>query len=159
MYSTILCKKLATSSVIHDLSRSLNIDAIATLSKNTLGANYTKLLACNVTIYPQDRPTILRPKACSSATGRYYCKDYRPFPEMPEFPPVVWPNLFKSIKAVLYSLLIIKPQFDKNFSLGDFAKNSKKVRTCVSCTLNHTYWLLVFLMIMLLLIITSIYRL
>jgi len=138
MYSIVLCKKLVPSAVIHDLNRSLNIDAIFTLNKNTHGTSCTKLFGHNATVHP-DKLSFLQPNtyAASSSTGRYYCKEYRPFPEVPEFPPVVWPNLFKSIKALLYSLLIIKPQFDKDFSLGDFAKNSKKVGTCllVACLL------------------------
>jgi hypothetical protein len=136
MYSTILYKKFTTSTaIICDLSRSLNTDAIGVLSKNALGASCTRMFHTSTTVL-SDRPySSLRPKLkCTTDTTctiftpeRHYCKDYKPFPQVPEFPPVVWPNLFKSIKALLYSYLIIKPQFDQDFSLGEFSKNSRKV--------------------------------
>lgn len=135
MYSTILCKKIASNAtIICDLSRSLNTDAIGVLSKSALGTSYARLFHTGAAVW-SDRPlSSLQPKikctvtTCTTFTSeRHYCKDYRPFPRVPEFPPVVWPNPFKSIKALLYSYLIIKPQFDQNFSLGEFSKNSKKV--------------------------------
>lgn len=129
MYSTKLCKKLVPSAMRHDLSMSLNVDVISAFSKNALGMSCAKLFSySNTTVYPDKRP-FLRPNSgtISSILGRSYCKDYRPFPEVPEFPPVVWPNLFKSIKTLLYTYLIIKPQWDKDFNLSDFSKNSRKV--------------------------------
>lgn len=129
MYCRIFRKKLVSGSTLHDLSRSLSVDTISALNKNTLRASCTQLCGHNVTVL-SNKPSFLqsKPNACTVTTGhRYYCKDYRPFPEVPDFPPVVWPNLFKSVKALLYTYLIIKPQFDNDFSLGEFAKNSRKV--------------------------------
>lgn len=130
MYSIILCKKFVSNSVIHDLSRSLNVESVNIYNKNIISATCAKLFSNNTIIAVQsEKPLFLqyKPKRMTIIQDRYYCKDYRPFPEVPEFPPVVWPNIFKSIKALLYTFLIIKPQFDQNFSLGDFSKNSRKV--------------------------------
>lgn len=127
MYSTILCKR--SSSVFHDLSRSLNVDVIGLFNKNTIRASSGKSFSHKTTVH-SDKPSFLHVKsnACSIfSSDRYYCKDYRPFPQVPEFPPVVWPNMFKSLKALLYSYLIIKPQVDPNFSLKEFTLNTKKV--------------------------------
>lgn len=150
MYSTILCKKFASSSAIRDLSRSLNVDVVGVLSKNAvLGTTFAQLFSRDAAIPSSDKrsSSLLRPNP-DSAGRKYYCKNYRPFPELPEFPPVVWPNLFKSIKALLYSYLIIKPQYDNDFSLQEFSKNSRLVtiRTplvlgpqmchCYKCFLN-----------------------
>jgi len=133
MYSTIFCKKFLSGSLLHDLSRSQNVDAISALCNSSIGA---KLFSHNTTsngVQPQPQ-SFLRPgpngiiRTTSIDVHRHYCnKNYRPFPEVPEFPPIVWPNVFKSMKALLYSYLIIKPQLDKDFSLGEFAKNSRKV--------------------------------
>ncbi|XP_015379448.1 PREDICTED: uncharacterized protein LOC107173422 [Diuraphis noxia] len=133
MYSTSLCKKFLSGSLLHDLSRSLNVDSISALNNSFLGA---KLFSHNTTSIgvQSQQPSFLRsgPNSITCTTSidvrRHYCnKNYRPFPEVPEFPPIVWPNVFKSLKALLYSYLIIKPQLDKDFSLGEFAKNSRKV--------------------------------
>lgn len=138
MCSTILCKKFVSGPLTHDLSRSLNLDSICALSNSSLGA---KLFSNNtpgraVQQYkrqPQQPSSLsLGPNSSTCTTlinvHRYYCsKNYRPFPEVPDFPPIVWPNLLKSLKALLYSYLIIKPQMDKDFSLREFAKNSRKV--------------------------------
>lgn len=133
MYSTILCKKFAVGpAIICDLSRSLNTDAIGVLSKSSLGVSCARLLHTSTAVRsdePLSSPR-LKPNCTTFSSVRHYCKDYRPFPRVPEFPPVVWPNPFKSIKALLYSFLIIKPQFDPDFSLGEFSKNSRKVTTC-----------------------------
>lgn len=129
MYSTILCRKFVSGSIIHDLSRSLNTDVVSVLSKNTFSASCTKSFWHSTERTHTDKKSFLQPKSytCTVSANRYYCKDYRPFPEVPEFPPVVWPNLLKSISGWLYSYLIVKPQYDKNFSLIDFANNSKQV--------------------------------
>lgn len=127
MYSTILCKKLASGCVFHDLSRTSTIFVDA-LNKNV--KNFKSYSGLNgVAAVCANKPSFLhRPESTvGTVIYRNYCKDYRPFPEMPEFPPVVWPNLFKSVKALLYTYLIIKPQLDSDFSLGEFAKNSRKV--------------------------------
>lgn len=135
MYSTILCKKFASSSAIRDLSRSLNVDVVGVLCKShPFVTNRARLFSHNRVADP-DRPSsssFLRAGSATVADRKYYCKEYRPFPEVPEFPPVVWPNLFKSIKALLYTYLIIKPQFDKDFSLQEFSKNSRLVMYLVS---------------------------
>lgn len=130
MYSTVLCKKFAFNSVIHDLGRSINVDSINMFNKSIISATCAKLFSNNAKIAIQSNGSLFfqsEHKRTTIISDRYYCKDYRPFPEVPEFPPVVWPNIFKSIKALLYTFLIIKPQFDQNFSLGDFSKNSRKV--------------------------------
>lgn len=129
MYSTKLCKKLMSSAMVHDLSMSLNLDGISVFSKNTLVISGAKFFShISTSVYLNKRSFLrLNADTISSTVDRYYCKDYRPFPEVPEFPPVVWPNVFKSIKALLYTYLIIKPQWDKDFNLYDFSKNSKKV--------------------------------
>ncbi|XP_026805325.1 uncharacterized protein LOC113548577 [Rhopalosiphum maidis] len=145
MYSTILCKKFLSGSLLHDLNRSLNVDAISALNNSSFGA---KLFSHNTNSigvqHDKKQPqqsSFLRPNSnnCTMLIDihRHYCnKNYRPFPEVPEFPPIIWPNMFKSFKALLYSYLIIKPQFDKDFSLGEFSKNSRKavevVSNCIS---------------------------
>lgn len=142
MYSTILCKRFLSGSLLHDPSKSLNVDAICALSNSSLGAKLFSHNTTRVGVQPQQQ-SFLRPEpksiACTTSIDvrRHYCKkNYRPFPEVPEFPPIVWPNVFKSLKALLYSYLIIKPQLDKDFSLGEFAKNSRKavevVSNCIS---------------------------
>ncbi|XP_060876805.1 uncharacterized protein LOC132949761 [Metopolophium dirhodum] len=142
MYSTILCKKFLSGSLLHDLSRSQNVDAISALSNSFIVAKFFSHNTTRIGVQPQQQ-SFLRPGpnriACLTSIDvhRYYCnKNYRPFPEVPEFPPIVWPNVFKSFKALLYSYLIIKPQLDKDFSLGEFAKNSRKavevVSNCIS---------------------------
>lgn len=125
MYSTILFKKLA----LPDLYRksTIVVDAISAYEKN---AKSNSRLSSVAAIYTNKPSFLWRPNlAAVVSCRRHYCssKNYRPFPNVPEFPPVVWPNLFKSIKALLYTYLIIKPQFDSEFSLGEFAKNSRKV--------------------------------
>lgn len=126
MYSTILCKKLASSG-LHDLCRTSTI-IIDALNKNVINAKSFGGLSGMAAVYV-NKPSFLRSPESVMATAaqRHYCKDYRPFPEVPEFPPVVWPNLLKSAKALLYTYLVIKPQLDSDFSLGEFAKNSRKV--------------------------------
>lgn len=131
MYSTKLCKKLASNSTIHDLAVSLTAVATGPFRTNTLATtSCVKLFSrINTSVCPDNKRPFLRCNAgaVSSTECRSYCKDYRPFPEVPEFPPVVWPSLLKSIKALLYTYLIIKPQWDKDFNLSDFSKNSRKV--------------------------------
>ncbi|NP_001233016.1 uncharacterized protein LOC100162938 [Acyrthosiphon pisum] len=142
MYSTILCKKFLSGSLLHDLSRSQNVDAISALSNSFIAAKFFSHNTTCIGVQPHQQ-SFLRPGPnritylTSIDVHRYYCnKNYRPFPEVPEFPPIVWPNVFKSLKALIYSYLIIKPQLDKDFSLGEFAKNSRKavevVSNCIS---------------------------
>lgn len=141
MYSTIVCKKFLSGLPFHDLGRSLNVDAISMLSNSSFGVKYFSHNTNSNGVQPNktqlQQSSFLRPTpnsiSCITSIDnhRHYCsKNYRPFPEVPEFPPIIWPNVFKSIKALLYSYLIIKPQLDKDFSLGEFAKNSRKV--CLS---------------------------
>lgn len=138
MYSTIVCKKFLSGLPLHDLGRSLNVDAISMLSNSSFGVKLFSHNTNSIGVQPNksqlQQSSFLRPGpnsiSCITSVDnhRHYCsKNYRPFPEVPEFPPIIWPNVFKSIKALLYSYLIIKPQLDKDFSLGEFAKNSRKV--------------------------------
>ncbi|VVC43340.1 Hypothetical protein CINCED_3A017464 [Cinara cedri] len=134
MYSTVLCKKFVSTSIIQELSRSLNVVMIGVLSKNTIRLGCVKLFSHNTSVQ-LNKPSFLQTKSKTSIifnSDRYYCKNYSPFPNVPEFPPVIWPNMFKSIKALLFSYLIIKPQYDNEFSLQDFAKHSKKAVEVVS---------------------------
>lgn len=140
MYSTILCKKFASSSAIRDLTRSLNVDVVGVFCKNSpFVTTCARLFSHNRAADPDGLSSSSFLRAGSSVADRkYYCKEYRPFPEVPEFPPVVWPNLFKSIKALLYTYLIIKPQFDKDFSLQEFSKNSRLVMYLISSAFDGT---------------------
>lgn len=123
MYSTILCKKLASGCALHDLCRT---STIVVDSLNRSAKSFSRLSG-TAFVY-ENKPSFLRrPEPAVAAACRHYCKEYRPFPEVPEFPPVVWPNLFKSVRALVYTYMIIKPQLDRDFSLGEFAKNSRKV--------------------------------
>jgi len=150
MYSTILCKKFLSGSLLHDLSRSQNVDAISALSNSFIGAKWFSHNTTSIGVQPQQQ-TFLRPGpnriTCpmSIDVHRHYCnKNYRPFPEVPEFPPIVWPNVFKSFKALLYSYLIIKPQLDKDFSLGEFSKNSRKVCSAIIDFCDCVYLFLIY---------------
>lgn len=107
----------------------MNVNMIGVLSKNTIRLGSAKLFSHNTNV-ELSRSSLLQTNhntLITISSDRHYCKNYSPFPNVPEFPPVVWPNVFKSIKAFLFTYLIIKPQFDNQFSLQDFARNSKKV--------------------------------
>lgn len=149
MYSTILCKKFASSSAIRDLSRSLNVDVVGVLCKNSpFVTTYARLFSHNRAADPDRLPSSFLRAGSSVADRKYYCKEYRPFPEVPEFPPVVWPNLFKSIKALLYTYLIIKPQFDKDFSLQEFSKNSRLVMYFILSVFDATKIVVIIVVVM-----------
>lgn len=45
---------------------------------------------------------------------------------MPDFPKIVWPALFKSIRNFILATFIIKPYLDREFNLPDFVAGSKK---------------------------------
>lgn len=45
---------------------------------------------------------------------------------MSNFPKIVWPSLFKSIRNFILATFIIKPYLDREFNLPDFVAGSKK---------------------------------
>lgn len=63
-------------------------------------------------------------------TARFYCQESGPpackLPPLMDFPAVVWPSVFKSLKNLIFTTLIIKPYMDAEFSLADFVQGSKK---------------------------------
>ena len=58
---------------------------------------------------------------CSSNSGPPSTK----LPPLMQFPEVVWPSLIKSFRNFILSTFIIKPYFDKEFSVPDFVQGSK----------------------------------
>lgn len=47
-------------------------------------------------------------------------------PPLMNFPEIMWPSVFKSIRNFILSTFIIKPYFDQDFNLPDFVKGSKR---------------------------------
>lgn len=50
----------------------------------------------------------------------------RSLPALMNFPEIVWPSIFKTIKNFIFVNLIIRPYFDKDFALQDFIDGSKQ---------------------------------
>lgn len=50
----------------------------------------------------------------------------RSLPPLMDFPELVWPSVFKSVRNWILSTLIIAPYFDREFSLYDFVVGSKR---------------------------------
>ncbi|KAK5649113.1 hypothetical protein RI129_004005 [Pyrocoelia pectoralis] len=50
----------------------------------------------------------------------------RKLPPLMNFPEIIWPSLFKSMRNFILSTFIIKPYMDHEFSIPDFVKGSKK---------------------------------
>lgn len=58
---------------------------------------------------------------------------------MPDFPKIVWPSFIKSIRNFILATFIIKPYLDKEFTLLDFVKGSKKaVEVSLSYQMSDT---------------------
>ncbi|XP_018333612.2 m-AAA protease-interacting protein 1, mitochondrial [Agrilus planipennis] len=51
------------------------------------------------------------------------------------FPEIVWPSFFKSIRNFIFATLIIKPYFDREFTLSEFVRGSKQAVEIVSSKL------------------------
>jgi hypothetical protein len=52
-------------------------------------------------------------------------------PKIMEFPQVIWPSVFKSIRNWILSNFIIMRYFDSDFNLPDFVNGSKQVREII----------------------------
>lgn len=61
---------------------------------------------------------------------RFYSTNSGPpstkLPPLMNFPEIMWPSFIKSIRNFILSTFIIKPYFDKDFSLPDFVRGSKQ---------------------------------
>lgn len=65
---------------------------------------------------------------CSVNTGPPSNK----LPPLMNIPQVVWPSVFKSLHNFILSTFIIKPYFDREFSLADFVLGAKKaLEVCI----------------------------
>lgn len=47
-------------------------------------------------------------------------------PPLMNFPMIVWPSVFKSIRNFILTTFIIRPYLDVEFDIGDFIKGSKR---------------------------------
>lgn len=65
----------------------------------------------------------------TQVTGvRHYCTNKQPqLPKLMDFPQVVWPSVFKSMRNWILSNFIIMRYFDSEFSLPEFVEASKQV--------------------------------
>ncbi|XP_054289964.1 m-AAA protease-interacting protein 1, mitochondrial-like [Macrosteles quadrilineatus] len=69
----------------------------------------------------------------SSVNNRSYCsKRERELPKIMQFPQVVWPSVFKTIRNWVLSNFIIMRYFDSDFSLPNFVNGSKQAVEIVS---------------------------
>ncbi|XP_050525244.1 uncharacterized protein LOC126896479 [Daktulosphaira vitifoliae] len=129
MHPAILLKSFTNGLKSSNLS---NVDVFGLLCSNAMRVSTAKLV--HHKSFNNSKTSVLPNKHKNSflISNRCYCKDYRPFPQVPEFPPIIWPNLLKSISSWLYAYIVIKPQYDKGFSLVEFSNNSKKAVEVVS---------------------------
>ncbi|ENN71524.1 hypothetical protein D910_07281 [Dendroctonus ponderosae] len=74
----------------------------------------------------------------SGHSTRFYCQDSGPpapsckLPPLMDFPNIAWPSVFKSLKNLIFTTLIIKPYMDAEFSLPEFVQGSKKAVEVIS---------------------------
>ncbi|XP_021913470.1 uncharacterized protein LOC110826789 isoform X2 [Zootermopsis nevadensis] len=79
----------------------------------------------------------------SNITGisRWYSDGREPprekLPSLMDFPEIVWPNIFKTLRNWILANLIIRPYFDQEFGLPDFVLGSKQAVECVSNCLSR----------------------
>ncbi|XP_055599262.1 m-AAA protease-interacting protein 1, mitochondrial [Uranotaenia lowii] len=59
----------------------------------------------------------------------------RMLPTLMDFPEIVWPSVMKSIKNWIMVQFIIRPYFDREFSLPDFVQGAKQALMVVSASL------------------------
>jgi len=60
----------------------------------------------------------------------------RRLPTLMEFPEIIWPSLFKSIKNWIMINFVIRPYFDREFELPDFVKGTEQALQVVSNALS-----------------------
>ncbi|XP_066156719.1 m-AAA protease-interacting protein 1, mitochondrial [Euwallacea fornicatus] len=119
------CPKMVYNITIHDtLCTSNNVR-----HNSTLSAIFKTCLSSQKTEF------VKLPKRC-------YCQENGPpapsqkLPPLMNFPLVVWPSLFQSLKNLIFTTFIIKPYFDVEFSLQDFVQGSKKAVEVISHQLS-----------------------
>jgi len=68
---------------------------------------------------------------------RHYCTfpKERAMPRLMDFPEIVWPSIFKSIKNWIFINFIIRPYFDNEFQISDFVCGAKQALTVISSKL------------------------
>ncbi|XP_050422273.1 uncharacterized protein LOC126834414 [Adelges cooleyi] len=123
MHSVLLlrkCKKMLKC------GKPFAVDTVRFFGNNTFRVSTAEHQFCQNTTNNRLTSSSLVP------SNRLYCKDYRPFPQVPEFPPIIWPSLFKTVGSWLYSYLVVRSQYDNTFNLVDFSNNSKKAVAVVS---------------------------
>uniref|UniRef100_A0A1Q3FFT0 Putative juvenile hormone esterase-binding protein n=1 Tax=Culex tarsalis TaxID=7177 RepID=A0A1Q3FFT0_CULTA len=59
----------------------------------------------------------------------------RSLPRLMDFPELVWPSVMKSVKNWIMVHFIIRPYFDREFSLPDFVQGAKQALQVVSASL------------------------
>ncbi|EAT41135.1 AAEL007196-PA [Aedes aegypti] len=59
----------------------------------------------------------------------------RTLPKLMDFPEIIWPSIMKSIKNWIMVHFIIRPYFDREFSLPEFVQGAKQALQVVSASL------------------------
>lgn len=103
-------------------------------SKSPIGGNLTSNLQLLPQQYKTNRLLGLAVR-CYSSTDNEKNENKPPsnkLPELMEFPKIVWPSMFKSMRSFFLTTFIIKPYLDSEFNLPDFVEGSQKAVEVIS---------------------------
>lgn len=92
-------------------------------------------LSLNNLALTSKKPVLVSPTKISHNYVRHNSYEHQPpsekFPTLMDFPKLMYPSFFKTIKNYVTVILIIKPYFDIDFNLDDFIVGSKQaVEVC-----------------------------
>lgn len=94
-------------------------------------SNYVFSKSCLLSYIGGNESKIQLDKSClitPLTMSRLYCTHKQPkLPKIMDFPQVIWPSVFKTIRNWILSNFIIMRYFDNEFNLPDFVTGSKQV--------------------------------
>lgn len=112
------------------LAKRLNCRIDPKYAKNYRKCSCSPLMTLNITSQNESNSNITDPFKRRDAKKRFYSSNSGPpstkLPPLMNFPEIMWPSLIKSIRNFILSTFIIKPYFDRDFSLPDFVRGSKQ---------------------------------
>lgn len=98
---------------------------------SSASSNDNNLTSKHPLLRQQNNGAALRLRAYSSSD-----ETPRSLPTVMDFPNIVWPSVFKTIKNWIMINFIIRPYFDQEFSMPDFVSGSKQAVEVVSSRLG-----------------------
>lgn len=134
IFSTIIQENNGHS-LVNVINKGINqrsLDISSKCARHTLVG--VKSFECSNLLYTQCQPILQQNRnyRTQRSRGNRNASSDDTSPDLMDFPWIIWPSLFNTIKNWIFANLIIRPYFDGEFSLKSFKEGSKQALVAVS---------------------------